>query len=130
MNFNIEIAAIISKEDCNPEFWLRALEQNIYLSECPEKQKALQNSHDKLRLFILEQSKIVAKADAEIASLKDRIREMTEFRPMETAPSHVPILTQRADGMVDVSAVYDSIVISRGIVLRDATGWLPLPARS
>lgn len=37
---------------CNPAFWLDALETNIYVTDCPQKERALQNAHDKLKLYI------------------------------------------------------------------------------
>ena len=52
MKSKAEIHEFISKNGANPAFWLDALATSIYITQCPAKERAQQNAHDKLKLFI------------------------------------------------------------------------------
>ena len=77
---------------------------------------------------------IALKADTEIAALRARIRELTEFRTMETAPKGRRAILVHCAERKNTYAVYWNLTSETWFVFggfnalsEEPTGWLPLP---
>lgn len=71
---------------------------------------------------------IAQKYEDRYFAANQRIQELTEWRPMESAPKDVPILTKMKHGVIE--GVWDGEE-ARGYYFQDIgwypKGWLPLP---
>lgn len=74
---------------------------------------------------------IALKADTEIAALRARIRELTEWRPMETAPKdgRLILLGRTLDGLIIAGLWHEDYGWTDGEVMAPVAGpdfWMPI----